>query len=507
MQKGLLKEQWSWWKMSNRYVLGIDQSTQGTKALLFDINGKLIERCDLSHKQIVNEQGWVSHDGTEIYNNILALIPMLVEKAAIDKSEIACIGISNQRETSIAWDKQTGNPVDNAIVWQCARAKAISDRLKDEGYASLIKEKTGMTLSPYFPAAKIAWILEEIKEAKEKEAERTLMYGTMDSYLIYRLTNGKAYKTDYSNASRTQLFNLFTLKWDEEICKLFGINSKNLPEVCDSDADYGETDFGGYLEHAIPILGVLGDSQGALFGQGCHKAGMVKATYGTGSSIMMNTGEKPILSQHGLVASLAWGFGGNVNYVLEGNLNYTGAVISWLKKDLELISSEAEAEALALIANPSDEAYIVPAFTGLGAPYWKNDAKAVIVGMTRTTKRPEITKAALDCIAYQITDVGAMALDSNITIRTLLVDGGPTKNEYLMQFQSNLLGITVGVPNVEEFSGMGVAYVAGIRFGMYNKDEIFETIKRKEFLPNMNEDEKNKKYKGWKEAIKMVLND
>lgn len=492
--------------MSNQYVLGIDQSTQATKALLFDRNGTLIERCDLTHKQIINEQGWVSHDGAEIYNNLLKLVPMLVKKAAINKAEIVCIGISNQRETSIAWERESGNPVDNAVVWQCARATVISDRLKARGYDALIKEKTGINLSPYFPAAKIAWMLEAIEDARKKDAEGRLMYGTMDSYLIYRLTKGKSYKTDYSNASRTQLFNLVTLKWDEEICSLFGIDPNKLAEVCDSDAHYGETDFEGYLEHPIPILGVLGDSQGALFGQGCHNAGMVKATYGTGSSIMMNTGEKPILSQQGLVASLAWGLGGKVNYVLEGNLNYTGAVISWLKKDLELIASEDEVETLALMANPLDEAYIVPAFTGLGAPYWNSEVKGAIVGMTRTTRKAEIVKAALECIAYQITDViRAMALDSDIAIRNLFVDGGPTKNKYLMQFQSNLLGIAVSVPNVEELSAMGVAYVAGIKFGMYDKDKIFEEIKRKEFVPNMKEEEKEKKYNGWKQAIRMVL--
>lgn len=486
-------------------MLGIDQSTQGTKALLFDEKGGLVERCDLSHEQIINEQGWVSHDGNEIYDNVLKLIPMIVEKAGILKSEIACVGISNQRETSIAWDKNTGIPVAKAIVWQCSRAKAISDKLKKEGHDSTIKAKTGIPLSPYFPAAKIAWILENAPDAKEKAKEENLMYGTMDSYLVYRLTKGASYKTDYSNASRTQLFNIFTLQWDEEICALFGIKPESLPQVCDSNDNFGETDFDSYLEKSIPILGVLGDSHGALFGQGCHNVGMVKATYGTGSSIMMNTGETPILSQHGLVSSLAWGMDGKVNYVLEGNLNYTGAVISWLINDLGLIHSANEAEGLAREANPADVTYLVPAFTGLGAPYWNNDAKAVLVGMTRTTKKAEIVKASLDCIAYQITDViFAMAKDSKLKISGLCVDGGPTRNAYLMQMQSDLLRIPVQVPAVEELSGMGAAYVAGIRNGIYKKEELFKRMNRKEFNPSPNEAEMNEKYKGWMQSVDIV---
>lgn len=492
--------------MSDKYVLGIDQSTQGTKALLFDKNGRLFARCDLPHKQYINDLGWVSHDGNEIYENILKLVPMVVEKAGIQKSDICCAGISNQRETSIAWERETGIPIAPAIVWQCSRAKDIVSGLEKGGYSVMVKEKTGIPLSPYFPAAKIAWILNNVKGARKTDQEGKLRYGTMDSYLVYRLTGCTSYKTDYSNASRTQLFNLFSLAWDDVIGKIFGINIRNLPEVCDSDAEFGTTDFNGYLDGKIPILGVLGDSHGALFGQGCHMAGMIKATYGTGSSIMMNIGDKLIHSRHGLVTSLAWGFNGRVQYVLEGNLNYTGAVISWLKDDLNLIRNAGETERLALAANPSDTTYLVPAFTGLGAPYWKNDAKAVMTGMSRTTGRAEIVRAALDCIAYQITDVVlAMAEDAGVAMNGLRVDGGPTRNQYLMQLQSDLAGLPVQVPDVEELSGMGAAYCAGIRYGLYKKDEIFNIVNRKEFNPSMAPSERERKYGGWKQAVSFLL--
>ena len=315
--------------MSEQYIISIDQSTQGTKALLFDSLGSLIKRKDKAHEQIVNEKGWVSHDPMEIYHNIISVTADLLEEAGIDKSKVAGVGISNQRETSLAWNRLTGEPVGKAVVWQCARAVDICDRVAASGKAEEIRQKTGMNLSPYFPASKIAWILQNVKGAKELADAGNLCHGTIDSWAVYKLTGGTSYKTDYSNASRTQLFNIFELKWDEEICALFGIDPKNLPEVCDSNSNFGETDFEGLLPHAVPIHGVLGDSHGALFGQGCLKQGMMKSTYGTGSSIMMNIGETPVLSTHGVVTSLAWSMDGKVNYVLEGNLNYTGAVITW----------------------------------------------------------------------------------------------------------------------------------------------------------------------------------
>ena len=435
--------------MAERYIISIDQSTQGTKALLFDQSGSLMKRTDKPHRQIVNEKGWVSHDPAEIYENVIEVVRMLTED--IDKSKVAGIGISNQRETSLAWDRVSGEPLGNAIVWQCARAASICERVERKGRAENIRKKTGMNLSPYFPASKIAWILENETGAKEKAQRGEICHGTIDSWLVYKLTGGKAYKTDYSNASRTQLFNIFKLKWDEEICGLFGIDVNNMAQVCDSDSEFGVTDFEGVLPAPAPIHGVLGDSHGSLFGQGCLESGMTKATYGTGSSIMMNIGEKSVLSTHGVVTSLAWSMGGKVNYVLEGNLNYTGAVITWLKDDLKLIQSPAETTALAKTAVKRDSLYLIPAFSGLGVPYWDSHAAAAIVGMTRTTGKAEIVRAGVECIAYQITDiVKAMSEDAGIKVGELRVDGGPTRNQYLMQFQSDITGSEVSISRIEE---------------------------------------------------------
>lgn len=489
----------------SRYVLGIDQSTQGTKALLFDEEGTLICRTDLPHKQYINEKGWVEHDPEEIYANTLAVVKNLVEKAGINKNDLAVLGISNQRETAMVWNRTTGKPVYNAVVWQCARGAQICEEIEKVGDADMIRSHTGLQLSPYFSAAKIAWVLKNVGGVQELADKGELCCGTIDSWLVYKLTGGKEFRTDYSNASRTQMFNISELKWDKQVCGLFGIPMSALPEVTDSDGDYGITDFDGYLDHEIPIRGVLGDSHGALFGQGCVETGMLKSTYGTGSSIMMNIGDKPVFSNR-VVTSLAWKLGGEVNYVLEGNINYTGAVITWLKDDLELISSPGETEQLAKESNPADKSYLVPAFTGLGAPYWDSEATGILTGMTRTTKRKEIVRAALDCIAYQITDViKAMSTESGIDISELRVDGGPTKNKYLMQFQSDIAHVTVQVPSSEELSGIGAAYAAGIAVGIYNKKEVLNKMTRTRFTPQMQSEERAQKYAGWKNAVEQVL--
>lgn len=491
--------------MAEKYIISIDQSTQGTKALLFDESGSLIKRTDKAHEQIINEKGWVSHDSAEIYRNTIEVVKRLVDESGIDKDKVVGIGISNQRETSLAWDKVTGEPLGHAIVWQCARAVDICERVEKMGEAENIRRRTGLNLSPYFPASKIAWILENVEGAKEKAEKKEICHGTVDSWLVYKLTGGKSYKTDYSNASRTQLFNIFDLKWDEDICKLFGIDPANLAEVVDSDSNFGETDFEGLFKKPIPIHGVLGDSHGSLFGQGCLKSGMIKSTYGTGSSIMMNIGEKPVLSTHGVVTSLAWSMGGKVNYVLEGNLNYTGATITWLKDDLKLIDSPAETEALAREAVSDDSLYLIPAFSGLGAPYWDSHASAAIVGMTRTTGKAEVVRAGVECIAYQITDiVKAMSEDAGVTVSELRVDGGPTRNAYLMQFQSDIAEANVQVPDSEELSGIGPAYAAGLALGVWD-EKIFEKLKRVKYEPKMDKELRDKKYQGWLTAVHRVL--
>lgn len=487
-----------------KYIVGIDQSTQGTKALLFDEKGGLLSRADLSHKQLVNELGWVEHDPEEILANTVQVVKKLVEKSGIGKEEITGIGISNQRETGVVWDRQTGKPLYHAIVWQCGRAKDICDAIERGGHAQMVKEHTGINLSPYFTAGKLAWVLQNVPKARELSGTGRLGCGTVDAWLINRLTLEKNYKTDYSNASRTQLFNIGTLEWDKEVCELFGIDTGDLAEVCDSDSLFGTTDLLGWLPKAVPIHCVMGDSHGALFGQGCHEKGMVKATYGTGSSVMMNIGTEPVFSKD-IVTSLAWGRKGQVNYVLEGNLNYTGATITWLKDDVELISVSRESGELAREANSNDTTYLVPAFSGLGAPYWDADATACIVGIRRNTGRKELVKAAEESIAYQIADiVNVMERDSGIEIQQLRVDGGPTRDTYLMQFQSDMIQKEVIVPAVEELSGIGVAYCAGIALGIYD-ETVFAQMESRNYTPLMEKTVQEKKYSGWKQAVQKSL--
>ena len=485
-----------------KYVISVDQSTQGTKGLVFDATGRLLSRADLPHRQLVNDQGWVSHDPEEILSNLLRVIPMALDQAGVSPADVACMGISNQRETTVAWDAETGKPVCPAIVWQCSRATGICRRLEETGIGDMVRDRTGIPLSPYFPASKMAWILEEVPEARTLAENGRLRMGTVDAWLVFRLTG--QFRTDYSNASRTQLFNIHTLAWDADICRAFGIPLNCLPAVTDSDAVFGNTDLGGYLPGSIPVCGVLGDSHAALFGQGCLKPGMTKATYGTGSSIMMQIGEKPVSSRSGLVCSLAWKRNGRVDYVMEGNLNYTGAVITWLKDQLGLIASARETEALACAAHPSDTTVLVPAFTGLGAPYWVSDARAMICGMTRLTGKAEIVRAALDCIAFQIRDVvRAMETDTGISVPVLRADGGPAGNGYLMQFQSDILGSEVAVPNAEELSGIGAAYMAGLSAGILD-DAVFSLLAYTSHVPSMDEARRESLVRHWKQAVDMV---
>lgn len=442
------------------YVLGIDQSTQGTKVLLYDDEGHIVKKVSKPHRQLVNEKGWVSHDPLEIYNNVLSLVRDSI--VGIDASQIKTVGITNQRETALVWNRETGIPVEHAIVWQCARAKVITDTF-NISQSSMVKRKTGLPLSPYFSAAKYAWTLRQITELSEQ-----LACGTIDSWLVYQLTKGESFVTDVSNASRTQLMNLTTLSWDEELCELFGIPMAYLPEIRSSDSHFGWTDFDGILPDIVPIHAVMGDSHAALFAHKGEQPGAIKATYGTGSSIMMNIGtEVSIIPSH-LAVSVGWQSQGKCHYVLEGNVNYSGAVITWLKDQVGLITSPDELEDLVTKANPEDQTYLIPAFSGLGAPYFRDDATASFVGMTRVTGRAELAKATLESIAYQINAViSAMKGVSNLPITQISVDGGPTKNHYLMQFQSNVTNATINIATVEEASCTGVAYMAGMANNIY----------------------------------------
>lgn len=486
------------------YVLSIDQSTQKTKAFLFDKNGSLISQAALPHRQIVNDAGWVSHDPEEIYHNTLKVIRQTTEEAGISSRQIACIGISNQRETSLIWDRETGAALERAVVWQCSRAALVCQRPQILAAAEKIREKTGLVLSPYYPAAKYCWLLEHLTSQNNLPEAGKYCLGTIDSYLLFRLTDGNVFATDLSNAARTQLFDISSCRWDEEICRLFGIETAALPEVKDSDALFGCTDCEGFFEEPVPICGILGDSNAALFAHNCTAAGDVKATYGTGSSVMMNIGERFIRSANGLSTSLAWSRKGRRSYVLEGNINYSGAVIAWLKDRMMLIRDEKETASLAQAAQKDDTLYLIPAFTGLSAPYWNSDVKAAIVGMDRTTGRAEIVRAALESIAYQIADVvNAMEADVHSPVASLKADGGATNNSYLMQFQSDILGCEVSISDYAEMSGMGAALMAGMAAGCWNED-VYGSLKRKSILPNMTEGQRIKKMEGYKEAVKKL---
>lgn len=489
----------------SRYVLAVDQSTQGTKGLLFDEKGVLLCRADRPHRQIVNDRGWVEHDPVEIMENTVKVCEDVLKKACVAPADVAAFGISNQRETSLLWNRATGRPICNAVVWQCARALDICERPELKSRSADIRRRTGIPLSPYFPAAKLFWLMENVPEAALLAGRGQLACGTVDSWLVYNLTGN--HKTDYSNASRTQLFNITELKWDEELCGLFSIPLSSLPEVCMSDSVFGMTDLCGVLDHQVPVCGVLGDSHGALFGQDCRRPGRIKATYGTGSSVMMNIGDKPRFSDRGLVTSLAWGMNGKVEYVFEGNLNYTGAVMTWLKNDVGLIVTDMEATEMACAANPNDRTYFVPAFTGLGAPYWDSAATGMFTGITRTTGRNELVRACLDCIAYQIADLTRlMGEDAGIQISDLRVDGGPTASGYLMQLQSDLSNVTVQIPDLQELSGMGAAYAAGIAAGVYDPERIYDHVKRIQYTPTIDAVKRDALYAGWQRAIAQVLN-
>ena len=488
----------------SRYVLGLDQSTQGTKLLLFGASGEILWKRALPHAQHVDARGWVEHDPEEIYQNVCALVRELRAERGVSAREIAALGISNQRETAIAWDRGTGKPLYHAIVWQCARGEAICKAVERQGLAPRVRELSGLPLSPYFSAAKLAWILQHVPAAKERLKEGRLCMGTVDAYLVFRLTGG-IFRTDASNASRTQLMDLARCAWSEELCAAFGIPASVLPDIADSDACYGETSFDGALDGEIPIYAVMGDSHAALFGQGCHRAGMAKATYGTGSSVMMHVGDAPIKSAGGLAGSVAWRRGGRTEYVLEGNINYTGAAITWLKEQMKLIESPDETEALARQANPADRSYFVPAFTGLGAPHWRSDATGLFTGITRVTGRAEMVRAVLDAIAFQVCDVALlMQEEAGMRLSSLRVDGGPTKNAYLMQRQSDFLGTRVEVTGAAELSAIGAAYAAGIAAGEY-AETVFDSIGRTPYAPAISAARRAALQKGWQEAIARTL--
>jgi len=478
-------------------ILSIDQSTSATKGFVWDLNGNLLARADVPHKQITNGQGWVEHDPMEILENTYTAAKKAIIAANTAPKNIKAIGISNQRETAVCWDKSTGKPLYNAIVWQCARAADITEAVKSTGMEAIIRERTGLTLSPYFSAAKFSWIVKHVAEAAKN---KNLCCGTMDSWLVFKLTG--EFKTDYSNASRTQLFDLHDLKWNADIANAFGLSVDCLPAVCMSDSHFGMTDLNGLLPNPIPIHGVLGDSHGALFGNQCFETFTAKATYGTGSSVMMNAGYAPPEPTDGVVASLAWGMNHTVEYVLEGNINYTGAVIQWLVDDIEILDSTKSAGDIAQSVPDTGGVYLVPAFSGLGAPHFDSNARAAWLGMNRTTQKAHLVRAAEECIAYQVRDVvEAINSCAQQPLSVLRVDGGPTRDDFLMKFQSDILDIPVEISQTDALSGMGAAFCAAIGAGLTTRDAIFAKQSRRKVTPNMNHSTRKQLYNGWKNAI------
>lgn len=492
--------------LQRKYLLAIDQSTQGTKAMLLDDHGAFLLRRDIPHKQLINERGWVGHDLKEIASNIFAVCARVIADGGIQPGEVAAVAVTNQRESVGVWDRATGEPVCESIVWQCNRAMELCARLTTPETEQMVREKTGLYLSPFFSAPKVAWILENIPGVRERAERGELCLGTMDTWTMWQLTGGAVHKTDASNASRTQLFNINTMEWDEELCGLYGIPMSCLPEVCDSDALYGYTDLGGILPNPVPIHAAVGDSHGVMFSHGCTEVGDAMCGYGTGSAVLVNVGDKPILSAKGLNTTVAWRSAGKTLYAMEGVVNYSGAVVTWLKNDAHLVESAGQTSELAAKANPADRTYMVPAFTGIGAPHWKPNATAAYVGMTRLTGQAELVRAALESVAYQIADLVLPAVEElGTTVHEFRVAGGPANNPYLMQFQSDILNCPVVIPQHEELSGIGSAYLAGLAMGIYDYDTLMGERKTTVYQPGMSESERNERLDGWKHALDVVL--
>ena len=487
-----------------KYIMAIDAGTTSNRAILFDRSGKICSMAQKEFTQYYPEPGWVEHDASEIWFTQLGVCVDALAKAGVSADSIAAIGITNQRETTIVWDKNTGNPICNAIVWQCRRTSEYCDSLVERGLTDMIREKTSLIIDAYFSATKLHWILENVPGARERAEAGQLLFGTVETWLIWKLTKGAVHATDYSNAARTMMFNINTLEWDDDILRELDIPKCMLPTPMPNSCVYGMTDasfFGG----EIPISGAAGDQQAALFGQTCFEKGEAKNTYGTGCFLLMNTGDKPIRSENGLVTTIAWGIDGKVTYALEGSIFVAGAAIQWLRDELHLIDSAAESERLAEVVDDTAGCYVVPAFTGLGAPYWDQYARGVIVGLTRGVNKNHIVRATLESIAYSTHEVlSAMEADSGIKLSSLKVDGGASANNLLMQIQSDIAATTVIRPSCIETTAMGAAYLAGLAVGYWNDraDVLSNWQKDKEFAPQITDTDRQERLRGWKKAVK-----
>lgn len=483
--------------------MALDQGTTSSRCIIFDANGEIKAKAQMEFTQIFPKSGYVEHDPEEIYESQMVVAKEAKEQLGLSASEIAAIGITNQRETTIVWDARTGKPIYHAIVWQCRRTAEYVEKLKSEGYEEIIHQKTGLIVDAYFSATKIMWILDHVEGARDLANEGVLRFGTVDTWLMYKMTGGKVFATDYTNASRTMLFNIHTLSWDEELLEKFQIPKSMLPKVKNSAGIFGYTDI-DLFEMPIPIAGVAGDQQAALFGQKCFHKGQAKNTYGTGCFLLMNTGQDVVESKHGLLTTIAVGLSGVVEYALEGSVFVAGAAIQWLRDEMKMIETAAESEVIARKVPNSNGVYVVPAFTGMGAPYWEQYARGAIFGLSRGATREHIVRATLESLAYQTYDVlRAMEQDANIPLKDLRVDGGASANDFLMEFQADILGESVIRPELVETTALGAAYLAGLGIGYYkSREEIEQGVKKgTTFTPKMEQQEREMLLNGWEMAI------
>ena len=490
--------------MTTGYVLAIDQGTTSSRAILFDRAGRIAAVAQQEIKQFFPQPGWVEHDASEIWLSVLGVIAGAMSEGGIAPGQIAAIGITNQRETAVVWDRHTGLPIHRAVVWQSRQTAGICEELKARGLEETFRRKTGLLVDPYFSGTKVKWLLDHVPGAREKAERGDLLFGTIDSWLVWKLTGGAAHVTDYSNASRTLMYNIHELRWDEELLDILGVPASMLPEVRSSSETYGRTVPHHFFGESVPIAGMAGDQQASLFGQGCYEKGMAKNTYGTGCFMMMNTGTSPVASEHGLLTTIAWGIGGRVEYALEGSIFVAGSAIQWLRDGLRMIQSASDSEKLAAQVESSEGVYVVPAFVGLGTPYWDSDARGAVFGLTRGTTQEHFVRATLESLAYQTRDVlDVMERDSGLRLHTLRVDGGAVNNELLMQFQSDLLGVPVERPVVSETTALGAAYLAGLAVGFWQDTAEIERQREvaARYAPRMAPERREKLYAGWKAAV------
>ncbi|TKC18954.1 glycerol kinase GlpK [Robertmurraya kyonggiensis] len=487
-----------------KFILSLDQGTTSSRAILFNHKGEIVATAQREFEQFFPKPGWVEHDANEIWTSVLACMAEVLRKADVTAEQVVGIGITNQRETAVVWDKNTGKPIYKAIVWQSRQTEEICRDLRDKGYNELFNERTGLLLDPYFSGTKVKWILDNVEGAREKADNGELLFGTIDTWLVYKLSGGKAHVTDYSNASRTLMFNIYDLKWDEELLDILTVPKSMLPEVRQSSEIYANTIDYHFFGFEVPIAGIAGDQQAALFGQACYDKGMAKNTYGTGCFMLMNTGAEGVKSKHGLLTTLAWGVDGKVEYALEGSIFVAGSAIQWLRDGLRIIDNAPESEDYAAKVDSTEGVYVVPAFVGLGTPYWDSEARGAVFGLTRGTSKEHFVRATLESLAYQTKDVlDAMVADSGINLKSLRVDGGAVKNNLLMQFQSDILGVPVDRPVVNETTALGAAYLAGLAVGFWSgKEEIAKQWQNeKTFAPELEETKRDELYNGWKKAV------